>query len=343
MDMELAKQLIDQYGYLAVFISTVIEGEIVVLAASALAANGLLQAHWVIAVTAAGAFVGHILLFSLGRWKGMQLVESFPFLRRHYPVANKIMDDYANWSVFIFQYLYGTRIISAILFGCSTISATRFFLLQSINCIIWAFLVYFAGHMIGIVAMQLFDMIGLYGLLAAILVFGVVALKLYHHFAHQHLLAFLSSNRGIKAEQTDANEGRHFLLEQLDYHIGLVKRNDQPLTLLLFRISSNDKAANKKTLRFISKELCVLLRTSDIPALFSFDTYAIILPNTDNHDTQSSLHRFMQQMEKDLPEHEHFAAISIGHAQWQVKMDSGQLLDHAFHNIHPLTSQLQPE
>jgi len=336
MDMELARQLIDQYGYLAIFLSTVIEGEVVVLAAAALAANGFLQPHWVIATTAAGAFVGHILLFALGRWKGMQLIESFPFLRRHYPVANKIMDDYANWSVFIFQYLYGTRIISAILFGCSTISASRFFLLQSINCIIWAFIAYFAGHMIGILAMQIFDMIGLYGLLAVIVVSGAVALKLYHHFGHQHVLAFLSSKHEIGIEQTDANEGRHFLLEQLDYHIGLVKRSDQPLTLLLFKLPGHDKAANKKTLTFITKELSALLREADIPARFSRNTYAVISPNTSNENAQKSIHRLMQQIQIDLPAHEHLEAISIGHAQWQVKMDSGQLLDQAYDNITPL-------
>jgi len=338
MDMELARQLIDQYGYLAVFLSTVIEGEVVVLAAAALAANGFLQPHWVIATAAAGAFVGHILLFALGRWKGMQLIESFPFLRRHYPIANKIMDDYANWSVFIFQYLYGTRIISAILFGCSTISASRFFLLQSINCIIWAFIAYFAGHLIGIIAMQIFDMIGLYGLLAVILIFGVVALKLYHHFGHRHVMAFLSSNRDIGTEQVNANEGRHYLLEQLDYHISLVKRSDQPLTLLLFKLSGKDKAANKKTLKFITKELSLLLREADIPARFSRDTYAIILPNTSNDNAQKSIHRLMQQIQLDLPEHEHLAEISIGHAQWQIKMDSGQLFDNAYSSMMPLKS-----
>jgi len=338
MDMELAREFIDQYGYLAVFLSTVIEGEVVVLAAAALAANGLLLPHWVIASAAAGAFVGHILLFSLGRWKGMQLVESFPFLRRHYPIANKVMDDYANWSIFIFQYLYGTRIISAILFGCSTISVSRFFLLQSINCIIWAFLAYFAGHLIGVVAMQIFDMIGLYGLLAVILVFGIVVLKLYHHFAHRHVMAFLSSNRNIGVEQVNASEGRHYILEQLNYHIGLVKRNEQPLTLLLFKLSGKNKSASKKTLTFITKELSLLLREADIPARFSRDTYAIILPNTSNSNAQKSVDRLTQQMQQDLPEHEQLAAISIGYSQWQPKMKSGQLFDDAYSNMTVLNS-----
>jgi len=338
MDMEFAKQLIDQYGYLAVFLSTVIEGEVVVLAAAALASMGLLEAHWVIAVTAAGAFVGHILLFAIGRWKGMQIVEAVPFLRRHYPIANKIMDDYANWSVFIFQYLYGMRIISAMLFGCSTISTARFFFLQSINCITWAFIVYFAGHMIGVVAMKLFEMVGLYGLLIVILLFGVTVLKLYHSFGHHHVMAFLSSGRKVGAEQLDEGEGRHFVLEQLEYHIGLARRSEQPLTLLLIKLPLKDEKRNKKTLSFITKELSLLLREGDIPARFSHDSYAIIAPSTDEESAKKSVHRLMLQMEQDLPKHEHLAPMSIGYSQWHPKMSSGKLVDEAFGSMVPLTS-----
>ena len=78
MDMELARQFIEQYGYLAIFLSTVIEGEVVVLAAAALASSGLLEAQWVIVYAALGAYVGHLLLFAVGRWKGMALIEAGP-------------------------------------------------------------------------------------------------------------------------------------------------------------------------------------------------------------------------------------------------------------------------
>jgi len=338
MDMEFAKEFIDQYGYLAVFLSTVIEGEVVVLAAAALASLGLLEAHWVIAASAAGAFVGHVLLFALGRWKGMQIIEAFPLLRRHYPTANKIMDDYANWSVFIFQYLYGMRIISAILFGCSTISTSRFFFLQTINCIVWSFLVYFAGHMIGMVAMQLFEMIGLYGLLVVILIFAVVVLKLYHSFGHHHVMAFLSSGRDVGVEQLDEAEGRHFVLEQLEYHMGLAKRSEQPLTLLLIKLSSKDEMKNKMTLQFITKEFNLLLREGDIPARFSHDTYAIIAPSTAEDSAKRSVHRLMLQMEADIPAHEHLAPMCIGYSEWHLKMTSGQLLDEAYGSMVPLIS-----
>jgi len=338
MDMETARQFIEQYGYLAVFISTVIEGEVVVLAAAALASSGLLQAHLVIGASAAGAFVGHILFFAIGRWKGMQLIEAFPMLRRHYPKANVLMDKYANWSVFICQYLYGMRIISAILFGCSTITMARFFLLQVVNCIIWSIFAYFAGHLIGVVAVRLFEMLGLYGLLLVTASMATIALLLYHRFGHSHVLAFLSSGRKVGAEQTNPVEGRHFILEQLDYHMGLSARSGQPLTLLMVKLSASKSKAHAKTLKFIAHELNKLLRLSDIPARFSQGTYAIVAPSTDHDGAQQAVERLMTRISSDLPDHMELPKVSIGYTQWEENIAAGKLLDQTYRNLVPLVS-----
>jgi len=315
MDLEFARQLIEQYGYLAVFVSTVIEGEVVVLAAAALSSSGLLEAHWVIAAAAMGAFVGHILLFAIGRWRGMQIIEAVPMLRRHYPKANLIMDRYANYSVFVFQYLYGMRLISAMLFGCSTISLPRFLLLESINCIIWSVLAFFAGHLIGMLAMQIFDMVGLYGLLLAIALLALAMLLLYHRYGHHHVRAFLSSGRDVEAEQLNAAEGRHFALEQLDYHMALAARNDQPLSLLLLKLPHESRKKGGE-LKHFTRELCAFLRLADIPARFARDTFAVVAPNTDLGGAERAVHRLIERFaaEEKGPA---LSAMRVGVVQWQ--------------------------
>ncbi|MDX8392301.1 MAG: VTT domain-containing protein [Mariprofundaceae bacterium] len=340
MDLEFAKQLIEQYGYWAVFISTVIEGEIVVLAAAAFTASGLLQSHWVIAAAALGAFVGHILFFAIGRWKGMQLIESLPFLRRHYPKANLVMDKYANWSVFVFQYLYGMRLISAILFGCSTISLVRFLFLQLINCIIWATLAFFAGHMIGIVAMKLFEMIGLYGLLAVLAALALSILLVYHRYGHHHVQAFLSSGRDAGKEQTDAVEGRHFMLEQLDYHTQLAIRSRQPLSLLLLKLAPQKQSHNSENLDAIARETCRFLRLVDIPARFSRDTFAIVAPDTDSAGARQAIKRLLAHLaQHDLTGNA--SHLSVGIAEWQADMSAGKMLDQAYRDLSPALASNQ--
>lgn len=338
MDMEFARQLIEQYGYLAVFASTVIEGEFVVLAAAAIASAGLLEAHWVIAAAALGAWVGHLLLFAVGRWKGMQLIESVPVLRRHYPKANLVMDRYANWSVFVCQYLYGMRLVSAMLFGCSTITLARFMALQVINCIIWALLAYFAGHMIGMVASQVFEMVGLYGLLAAIAGTALLGLLLYRRYGHRHVKGFLDNGREAGTEQVNAVEGRHFALQQLEYHMQLAARSGKPLSMLLLRIPQGrgSGAQDKLEVRLslMAHELCRLLRLTDIPARFDRDSFAILAPDTDIAGAKKAVSRLQAELLREGVGHGD-PNLAIGMAEWQPGMTSGGMLDACFAGLKP--------
>ncbi len=329
MDLEAARQLIEQYGYLAVFLSTVIEGEIVVLAAAALAAGGMLDAGWVMVCAALGAFVGHILLFALGRWKGMELIEAVPLLRRHYPKANLIMDRYANYSVFIFQYMYGMRLLSAMLFGCSTIAWPRFLLLEVVNCSIWAVLVYFAGHLVGTLAMQLYAATGLYGLLGMIAVIVLSMLLLYRRFGHHHVRAFLASGDDAGIEQTDAVEGRHFLLEQMNYHIALADRSGQPLSIILLHYAGG---GTDDVLSGLAGTLRGFLRLSDIPARFSRDTMAVLAPGTDLVGAQRAARRLGEHIRRALRDGA-ADTLLIGVAGWRPGMSAGEMLDEAFASI----------
>jgi len=185
--MEWAKEFVEQYSYWAVFIWTFIEGESVFIAAAALAAAGMLETWKVIVVAALGAFAGHLFFFALGRWRGERMIQSIPSLRRHAPKANLILDKYAHWSIFIFQYLYGTRLVAAILFGCSSIEFWRFFVLQIINCITWAIVIYSAGHFLGFAALEILQRFGIWGLVIAIIALIIIAFILYRRYAHHHV------------------------------------------------------------------------------------------------------------------------------------------------------------
>ena len=185
--MEWAQQFVEQYGYWAVFAWTFIEGETVFIAAAALAAAGMLEPWKVIVIAAIGAYVGHLAFFALGRWRGMAIIDAVPVLKRHYPKANKVLDKYAHWSIFIFQYLYGTRLVAAILFGCSSIGFGRFALLQTINCITWAVIIYSVGHLLGVAGMAIIHRFGVIGLITCSLIAAIIGLWLYFRYGHRHV------------------------------------------------------------------------------------------------------------------------------------------------------------
>lgn len=192
--MEWAQQFVEQYGYWAVFIWTFIEGESVFIAAAALAGAGIMTPWKVIVVAASGAYIGHIAFFLLGRWRGMAIINAIPALRRHYPKANLILDRYAHWSVFIFQYLYGTRIVAATLFGCSSIGFTRFALLQIVNCLSWSLIIYSIGHMLGVAGLAIVHRFGVGGLAIVVITAAIIGIWSYLRFGHHHVRNHLNDN-----------------------------------------------------------------------------------------------------------------------------------------------------
>lgn len=147
--MELARQLVADYGYLAVFLGTVLEGEAVLLAAAVAASHGLLAAPAVAATAAAGAWVGHVVFFRIGRWKGRDWLFGHRRLGPHARRADAVITRYGWTSVFILQYLYGARIAGALLFGLSSFRLPRFLALQAVNCVTWAVVVTAAGYLLG--------------------------------------------------------------------------------------------------------------------------------------------------------------------------------------------------
>jgi len=185
--MAWAQHLVEQYGYWAVFVWTFIEGETALIIAAALAAAGILNTWLVILVAACGAFVGHNFFFALGRWRGQQIIHAVPSFKKHAPKANMILDQYAHWSIFIFQYLYGTRLAAAILFGTSSISFKRFFFLQIINCITWAIVIYSVGHFLGFAGMHILHEFGVWGLILIVTIILFISGWIYWRYGYHHI------------------------------------------------------------------------------------------------------------------------------------------------------------
>jgi len=147
--LETARHLVAEYGYLAVFLGTFLEGETVLLAAAFAAAHGLLAAPVVAGVAALGAWCGHAVFFGVGRWRGRAWLFARPRLGRHARRADAVIVRYGWTSVFILQYLYGARVAGALLFGLSSFTLPRFLALQAVNCAAWAVVVTAAGYLLG--------------------------------------------------------------------------------------------------------------------------------------------------------------------------------------------------
>ena len=138
------------YGYYAVFLGTLLEGETILVAAGFAAHRGLLDWPLVVVVAAAGATLGDQLAFLLGRWKGANLIERFPALAKHQPRIHALLERYDVAFIVGVRFLYGLRIAGPVILGTSRVPILRFALLNTVGAVLWALLVAGAGYSFGV-------------------------------------------------------------------------------------------------------------------------------------------------------------------------------------------------
>lgn len=138
------------YGYLAVFLGTLLEGETILLSAGFAASRGLL--HWplVAAVAFVGATLGDQIAFLLGRWRGASLIARFPALALRAPRVHALLERHDVLLILSLRFLYGLRIAGPVILGTSGVSILRFALFNMLGAAIWAVLVAGAGYYFGV-------------------------------------------------------------------------------------------------------------------------------------------------------------------------------------------------
>ena len=161
------------WGYPAVFLGTLLEGETILLAAGFAAHRGLLDWRWVMLVAVIGATLGDQLAFLLGRWKGAALISRIPALACHAPRAYALLQRHHVGFILANRFLYGLRIAGPIVIGMSGIPLARFSLLNLIGAVLWAAVITASGYAFGaaleswIADIERIEEIALLGILAA--------------------------------------------------------------------------------------------------------------------------------------------------------------------------------
>jgi membrane protein DedA with SNARE-associated domain len=143
------QQLIEHYGYLAVFIGALIEGETILVMAGFLAHEGFLNPVVVMTVAAIGGFIGDQFFFALGRYRGREILARFPSLQARAARVEKLVLRYQNWLIILIRFMYGLRVAGPIMLGMTQVSHIRFVVVNLLGAIVWAVLIGGAGYLFG--------------------------------------------------------------------------------------------------------------------------------------------------------------------------------------------------
>ncbi|MDD5037023.1 MAG: DedA family protein [Methylococcaceae bacterium] len=143
------EELIIQYGYLALFIGTFLEGETILLIAGFLAHEGYLNLPLTILSAFLGTFAGDQTFFYLGRFKGVHFLEKRPTWKHKAEKAFRLLDRHQIAIILGFRFLYGIRNVTPFVIGASGLRPIRFFILNFLGALVWAISFGLIGFQVG--------------------------------------------------------------------------------------------------------------------------------------------------------------------------------------------------
>ncbi|EAX5296708.1 DedA family protein [Salmonella enterica subsp. enterica serovar Enteritidis] len=171
--------LITHYGYAALVIGSMAEGETVTLLGGVAAHQGLLKFPLVAAAVALGGMMGDQLLYLLGRCYGGKILRRFPRYHTKIRRAQKMIQRHPYLFVIGTRFMYGFRVVGPLLIGASRLPPKMFLPLNIVGALIWALLFTTLGYLGGeVIAPWLHDLDqhlrhGVWLILAIVLVVGV--------------------------------------------------------------------------------------------------------------------------------------------------------------------------
>lgn len=141
--------LISQYGYWALFIGCLAEGETFTLLGGVAAHEGLLHYGWVVTIAACGGILGDCALFFIGRRYGEPILKRFRKHQQQIARANRLIRRRPVLFVIGVRFMYGLRIVGPIIIGASRLSPRKFMLYNLIGAALWAVIFVSLGYLGG--------------------------------------------------------------------------------------------------------------------------------------------------------------------------------------------------
>jgi len=170
------ESLVREFGYLAVFIGTFLEGETILVVGGFAAYEGYLELPWVIVSAFFGSLFGDQLYFFIGRYNGRALLKRFPGWLPRVNRFRRMMDRHDTWFILVFRFLYGLRTVAPFAIGLSNVSLKKFIFLNILSAAIWAVTLGVLGYFFGRVMEAVLDDIKKYELFVMAGIFLVASI-----------------------------------------------------------------------------------------------------------------------------------------------------------------------
>ena len=130
---------LQDWGYWLVFFGSMVEGELILLSASAAASLGYLDISKVFTIAVFTTIFVDQGLFFLGRHIGTDwLIRRVPKLEKARSKAFSFLKRMEMFFIFSFRFIYGIRTISPLIIGSAGIKPIKFILCNIVSGLVWA-------------------------------------------------------------------------------------------------------------------------------------------------------------------------------------------------------------
>lgn len=142
-------ELIREYGYLFVFVGTMLEGEVVLVLGMVAAQQGLLDPVVVAIVAMLGTYIGDLGYYLIGLRFGRAFLDRFPTVDARVARIKGWIVRYDILIIVVNRFLYGFRIAAPIALGMSSVPVWRFMVANIVGVAVWTLLIGGAGFLFG--------------------------------------------------------------------------------------------------------------------------------------------------------------------------------------------------
>ena len=144
--------LMMNWGYLAVALGVLVEGEIFLIMVGIATATSLFSYPLVITAATIGAIVHDNGIFIFSKITGKKFIAKRPNWQKKANRSLQLIDKYNFWAILSIRFLYGLRTITIFIVGLGNLDRFKFVILDTIGSFVWSVLYitlgYFSGHVI---------------------------------------------------------------------------------------------------------------------------------------------------------------------------------------------------
>jgi membrane protein DedA with SNARE-associated domain len=181
-------ELVETYGYLAVFLGSLFEGDALLLVASFLAYLGKLNLPLVMLAAFFGTWLSDIIWFLLGRYSHNTVLTRSEFLNSLSNRSADIVGKRPRLMALSMRFMYGLRMVIPFSLGKTSMSTNSFLFYNAIGVWIWVFVFTALGYFFATITETIFGRMKHLEIILPIIIVTTLLLFIYASHIFEYAL-----------------------------------------------------------------------------------------------------------------------------------------------------------